>query len=239
MEVTPPTKPKKVEVVTVMSTSDPDVITDSQDPMITSLLQEYESLFAKSSFDLGRIELEQHRILLTDDVPVARSPYRQSFRDAEETARQVKELLAKGLIRISSSAYATPTTLADKKDGSRRFVCDYRGVNSKTIPDKTPLPVIADFVDRLQGSKFFSKLDFASGYWQVPIHPDDIHKTAFVTPDGHYEWLVLPFGLKNAPATFHRVVQSILQDFINQGVMSYLDRPSSFTLRLARITIDF
>ena len=87
MEVTPPTKPKKVEVVTVMSTSDPDVITDSQDPMITNLLQEYESLFAKSSFDLGRIELEQHRILLTDDVPVARSPYRQSFRDAEETAR--------------------------------------------------------------------------------------------------------------------------------------------------------
>ena len=150
-------------------------------------MKDYKKIFAKSSFDLGRIELEQHRILLTDDIPVARSPYRQSFRDAEETARQIKELLAQGLIRISSSAYASPTTLADKKDVPRRFVQDYRAVNSKTIPDITPLPVIADIVDRLQGSKVFSKLDFASGYWQVPIHPDDIRKTAFVTPDGHYE----------------------------------------------------
>ena len=85
------------------------------------------------------------------------------------------------------------------------------------------MPYIPDVIDKLQGCRFFTKLDMASGYWQVPIHPEDIHKTAFVTQDGHYEWLVLPFGLKNAPATFHRIVQRILGNLLNHGVYSYLD----------------
>ena len=123
----------------------------------------------------------------------------------------MNELLAKGLIRESTSPWAAPVTLADKADGTRRLCIDYRRVNQKTIPDKQPTPYIADLLEKFQGSKFFTKLDMASGYWQVAMHPDDIHKTAFVTPDGHYEWLVLPFGLKNAPATFHRIVQNILR----------------------------
>ena len=150
-------------------------------------------------------------------------PYRQSISDAEETARQVKDLLEKGLIRESSSPFAAPITLADKKDGTKRLCIDYRKLNQKTVADKTPLPLIADLIDRLQGSTIFSKLDFASGYWQVPVHAEDIYKTAFVTKDGHFEWLVLPFGLKNSPSTFHRVVRKILGDLINKGVMSYLD----------------
>ena len=190
---------------------------------IETLLQEFSHIFASDSTDLGRIEIEYHRILLTDNQPTAQRPYRQSYSSATEVARQTKELLAKGLIRESTSPYAAPVTLPDKKDGTKRLAIDYRRLNSKTISDKTPIPLIADIIDRFRGAKYFSKLDFASGFWQVPIHPDDIHKTAFVTTDGHFEWTVLPFGLKNSPATFHRVVRKILSDLINNGVLSYLD----------------
>ena len=190
---------------------------------IDAILADYDKLFAKSATDLGRITIESHRILLKDNEPVAMRPYRQSFQDAQETSRQIKDLLEKGLIRESVSPYAASVTLAPKKDGKRRLCLDFRRPNKKTIADKQPLPYIPDVIDRLQGSRFFSKLDFASGYWQVSMHPDDIQKTGFVTQEGHYEWLVLPFGLKNAPATFQRVVRKILGELINNGVLSYLD----------------
>ena len=190
---------------------------------IQSLVKTYNYLFAADSTDLGRINIEKHRILLSDNEPIALRPYRQSTSNADETARQVRELLAKGLIRESTSPYAAPITLADKKDGSKRLCVDYRLLNQKTVSDKTPLPIIADVIDRLQGYKVFSKLDFASGYWQVAVYEPDIAKTAFVTRDGHYEWLVLPFGLKNSPSTFHRVVRKAIGDLHNNGVMSYLD----------------
>ena len=197
--------------------------TYNTDYFVRELVDKFSHLFASDSTDLGRIDIEKHKIVLTDDQPVAQRPYRQSIRDAEETDRQVKDLLAKGLIRESTSPYAAPVTLADKKDNTKRLCIDYRRLNHKTISDKTPLPLIADVLDRLQGSKVFTKLDFCSGYWQVPVNEEDIHKTAFVTTNGHYESLVLPFGLKNSPATFHRVVQKIIGDLLNHGVMSYLD----------------
>ncbi|XP_054156254.1 uncharacterized protein K02A2.6-like [Oppia nitens] len=186
---------------------------------VDQLIHKYSQIFAADSTDLGRIKIEEHRIVLTDNEPTAQRPYRQSFPMAAETARQVKDLLQKGLIRESVSPYAAPITLAPKKDGTYRLCVDYRRLNTKTVADKTPLPVIADVIDRLQGSTVFSKLDFASGYWQVAVSPEDIHKTAFVTRDGHYEWTVLPFGLKNSPATFHRVVHKILGNLHNNGVI--------------------
>ena len=173
--------------------------------LVKELIHQFSHLFATDATDLGRIDLEEHRIVLTDDIPLAQRPYRQSVYDADETARQIRELLAKGLIRESLSPYAAPITLADKKDGSKRLCVDYRRLNKKTVADKTPMPLIADVIDRLQGSTIFSKLDFASGYWQIPVRSEDIAKTAFVTNDGHFEWLVLPFGLKNSPSTFHRL----------------------------------
>ena len=195
----------------------------SRDNVGDRLIRQFSNLFATDSTDLGRIDVEYHRILLNDCEPKAQRPYRQSIPDAEETARQVRDLLAKGLIRESVSPYAAPITLADKKDGTKRLCVDYRRLNKITVADKTPLPLIADVIDRLRGMKIFSKLDFASGYWQVPVHPEDISKTSFVTRDGHFEWLVLPFGLKNSPSTFHRVVRKILGNLVNTGVMSYLD----------------
>jgi transposase InsO family protein len=190
---------------------------------LTVILTLFSTLFATTNTDLGRINTEKHRIRLTNDKPIALRPYRQSIADVNETDRQVKELLEKGLIRESTSPYAAPVTLADKKDGTKRLCMDYRSLNKNTISDKEPMPHIQDVIDRLYGAKYFAKLDVAWGYWHVAMHEEDIHKTAFVTQNGHYEWLVLPFGLKNAPAIFQRVIRKILADLINNGCMNYLD----------------
>ena len=132
--------------------------------------------------------------------------------------------VAGGRVGYTTKLYTTfILRQCSEKDGKRRLCVDYRQLNKKTIADKQPLPYKPDVIERLQGCRFFSKLDFASGYWQVAVQPDDIQKTAFVTIDGHYEWLVLPFGLKNAPATFQRVVRKILGDLIDYGVLSYLN----------------
>ena len=116
--------------------SPPSTVTQS----LAKLMSEFETLFAQSPTDVGKINVESHRIYLTDDVPVALRPYRQSSKAIAETARQVKELLNAGLKRESVSPYAAPTTLADKADGTKRLCCDYRGLNGKTIADKQPMP---------------------------------------------------------------------------------------------------
>jgi hypothetical protein len=190
---------------------------------LNAIMNSFSKIFATTDKDLGRINTEQHRIHITNDKPIALPPYRQSIADVNETNRQVKELLEKGLIRESTSPYAAPVTLADKKDGTKRLCMDYRHLNKNTISDKEPMPHIQDVIDRLHGAKYFAKLDVAWGYWHVAMYEDDIPKTAFVTQNGHYEWLVLPFGLKNAPAIFQRVIRKILANLINNGCMNYLD----------------
>ncbi|UYV71040.1 hypothetical protein LAZ67_8001511, partial [Cordylochernes scorpioides] len=127
------------------------------------------------------------------------------------------------LIRISDSPWAFPVVMVSKKDGNKRMCIDYRRLNEITLDDRQTLPHIQDMFDRLHGSRFFSTLDVAWGFWQIEMDPQSIQKTAFVTNDGHYEFLVMPFGLKNAASTFQRIIQHILGELLWKGTCSFQD----------------
>ena len=148
-----------------------------------------------------------HRIIIEPgQAPPARAPYRMSAKELEELKKQLDELLEKGLIRPSQSPYGAPVLFV-KKTGEMRLCVDYRALNKITIKNKYPLPRVEDFIDQLRGAKVFSKVDLRSGSHQIRIDKNDIENTTVRTRYGHFEifFLVLPFGLTNAPAAFNKL----------------------------------
>ncbi|GBG70429.1 hypothetical protein CBR_g6557 [Chara braunii] len=149
--------------------------------------------------------------------------YRMSPGELDELCCQLKELIEKGWIRPSVSPYGSPVLFVPKKGGTLRMCIDYRGLNAITVKNREPLPRIDDLLDRVQGCRYFSKIDLKSGYHQIAIRPEDQHKTAFQTRYGLYEFVVMPFGLCNAPGTFQHAMNRIFRDYLDKFVIVYLD----------------
>eukprot|EP00873_Tetraselmis_striata_P038562 jgi/Tetstr1/458826/TSEL_045209.t1 len=162
-------------------------------------------------------------INLESDEPPKERTYRMSPAELQEVRSQLEELLAEGWIRPSKSNYGAPILFVRKKDGTLRMCVDYRKLNDLTKKDRTPLPRIDELLDSLHGATTFSTLDLYKGYHQVQIKPEDIHKTAFRTHYGLYEYCVLPFGLTNAPARFQTMMNRILSPYLGKFCVVYLD----------------
>ena len=171
----------------------------------------------------GRTHLVYHKIDTGDAVPIRQSARRLPYFQREEVRKTIEDMLKRGIIEPSSSAWSSPVVLVKKKDGSTRFCIDFRKVNAVTTRDAQPLPRIDDTLDLLGGASYFSTLDLASGYWQVEVDPLDREKTAFITPFGLHQFRVMPFGLSNAPATFQRLMEQVLAGLHWSTCLVYLD----------------
>ena len=192
------------------SVSDVDTLTPPQRQELLNFLEDHHAAFALEEYERGETELVEMTIDTGDAEPRKCAPRRMPFVVREEVARQLDHMQSAGVIRPSSSPWASPVVMVRKKDGTHRFCIDYRQLNAVTKADTYPLPRIDDLLDQLGQCRFFSTLDLASGYWQIRVSPASREKTAFVTPQGLYEFLVMPFGLTNAPAVFQRLMQRLL-----------------------------
>lgn len=195
---------------------------------LLNIIKEFNKVFYIEGEDLSAVGKYMHRIPTLNDLPVYSRTYRFPEVHKTEVEKQVNEMLKSGIIKKSTSPYNAPIWVVPKKvDNSGeqkwRVVVDYRKLNDITISDKFPMPNMEDLFSKLGKCLYFSTLDLAKGFHQIPIHPDDVHKTAFSTHTGHFEFTRMPFGLKNAPASFQRMMNEVLHDFINIICIVYLD----------------
>jgi hypothetical protein len=149
--------------------------------------------------------------------------YRVFGPELVELKKQIDELLEKGYIWPSTSPWATPVLFVEKKDGTKRMCIDYKSLNEVTVKNKYPLPRIEDLFDQLRGASVFSKIDLRSGYHHLRIRPSDIPKTAFITKYGLYEFMVMSFGLTNAPEYFMYLMNSVFMDYLDKFIVVFID----------------
>ncbi|XP_053597516.1 uncharacterized protein LOC128668466 [Microplitis demolitor] len=195
---------------------------------VHELIREFPMLFHLPGDDLPATTMMTHSIPTTGEIPISVRQYRFPPVHKEEIARQVNKLLNDGVISESVFPYNSPLWIVPKKPDSKgnkrwRMVIDFTQFNEKTIGDAYPLPNIVEILDRLGGAKYFSVFDLASGFHEIKMNPKDQQKTAFSTPNGHFKYNRMPFGLKNAPATFQRLMDRVLLGLQDVELFFYLD----------------
>ena len=194
---------------------------------LRGFLADNHKVFSLEEGERGETDIVTMSIDTGDSHPRKQAPRHMPFIVRQEVAKQLKNMQRDGVIQPSCSPWSSPVVMVRKKDGSHRFCVDYRGLNSVTKADNFPLPRIDDLLDQCGGASYFSTLDLASGFWQIQVKPQSREKTAFTTPHGLYEFLVMLFGLTNTPAVFQRLMQQVLSG-LNPGdgndfVAAYLD----------------
>lgn len=195
----------------------------SQQDKLQQFRKEYPEVFQDHLPGLPPQRNIHHIIDTGDAEPINRPPYKMSPLELDELRKQLDELLALGFIQPSMSPWGAPVLFVRKKNGEMRLCVDYRALNQVTKRHSHPLPRIDECLERLSQAKYFSSIDLKSGYHQLRIRPEDVPKTAMNTRYGSFEWLVLGFGLRNAPPAFQSVINKALGDCIDKYALVYLD----------------
>ena len=190
---------------------------------LRGLLIKYKDTFSRDEWDLGLIHLMEHSIPTGDAAPIKQAPRRVPMAHATEEKRAIEELMQRGVIRESTSSWASPIVLVAKKDGGVRPCVDYRKLNQLVKPDGFPLPRIQDCLDSVAGSSLFSTFDLTSGYFQIPVKREDVPKTSFVCKYGQFEMTRMPFDLNNSASTFKRTMERALQGLQWVTCLIYID----------------
>lgn len=195
---------------------------------LLKVLADHHQIILKDDEKLTATTKIKHKIITTDDKPIYTKTYRYPHAHKETVKEQIQDMLDNGIITHSESPWNAPIWIVPKKadaSGKKKFrvVIDYRKLNEITIDDRHPIPQIEDILDNLGQSQYFTTIDLKSGFHQIEMDENSRQKTAFSTDLGHYEFLRMPFGLKNAPATFQRAMNSILGDLIGKICYVYLD----------------
>ena len=198
-------------------------LTSDEMKTVKHLLVEFKDIFSGGPYDIGCTKLLQHTIDTSSDKPILQRPRRLPIHVQAEVQMMIEDMVKCGIIQPSRSPWCAPIVVVTKKNGTKRLCVDFRKLNNITVRDSYPLPRIEDVLNVLAGCRYFSALDMKSGYHQVEVAPADRPKTAFSVGTGLYEWIRMPFGLVNAPATFSRLMCTLLADLSFEEVISYLD----------------
>ena len=197
--------------------------TPQQQARLVSVLEQFSDVLARDAGDVGNTPVLEHTIDTGTARPVRQRARRLPPERAHIVGEQLQSMMENDIVEESSSPWASPIVLVKKSDNTFRFCVDYRQLNAVTHQDAYPLPRIDETLDNLGGAVYFSTLDLQSGYWQVPVAEADREKTAFITPQGLYQFKRMPFGLTNAPATFQRLMHCVLRGLSPLLCLVYLD----------------
>lgn len=225
---TPTPAPRKVNSIIVSEKLRLAHLGEQEKSTLIPILEEYQEIFHNPNSTLSCVTNVNCDIRTTDDLPIYQKTYPYPMAYKDEVDKQMKKLIESGIIRPSRSPWNSPVWVVPKKmdaSGEKKFrlVIDYRKLNQKTISDRYPMPEISNILDQLGGNKYFSTLDLASGFHQIKMNPKDIEKTAFSVNYGKYEFVRMPFGLKNAPAIFQRAMNDVLREHIGKRCYVYID----------------